>query len=370
MKSEWLSLFRQWKSPDIIFSVFLGITIAAINKFRRKLTDSTVVFYPKYIKVISDDIPLSNLEIKYACCDVPEQHQMEKSMRLKLAVGHLNYKQMPDWNHDFSDSEQFVSLHRWNWLLWAMTDESQTSDFAWGVKLMRSWLISQTPLPKGLASESYTVGERISNAVLFSRLQQGRWDALPEDISLALNQMASHLAKNIEYYPAGMSGNHVINNARALIFAGFSLNHMGFIKLGTALIEERLPALIYDNGVFREGSSHYHFLFLRWLLEIWFVADEMNDQNIINLVSPYLAPMLEFCHFLLVSDQKGDYTLPTIGDISPDCDPQWIKDLPWSSLAVEFYSSNKSLGERHKGGVNYSRTLCRRQMPHTLQGLI
>jgi len=349
MRSEWLNLFRQCKSFGMAYSVFLKFSILTINKIRRKLSRNSVIFYPKNIKSINNQMVLLSFESKNTDVNLSAQNNIESLKRLKLATGFLHYKKTPNWNKSFSDSEQFLSLHRWNWLLRTMTDELKPPSFSWGVMMMRSWLNSQTALPIGLASESYTVGERISNAVLFSRLQEGKWDALPEDISLAIGQMANHLVKNIEYFPEGMSGNHVINNARALIFAGFSINNKEFVELGASLIEERLHTLIYDNGDYREGSSHYNFLFLRWLLEIWFVADGMKDHKIINLVSPFLKPMIEFCHFLLVSNQKGDYTLPTFGDISPDCDPEWIKDLPWSTLAKKFYSSDKPLDRKSQG---------------------
>ena len=77
-----------------------------------------------------------------------------------------------------------------------------------------------TPLPPGVPSESYTVGERISNACLFVRHTCGNWEEIPQDILAALQFMAVSLARRIEYHDGELTGNHVVNNGRALLFAG------------------------------------------------------------------------------------------------------------------------------------------------------
>ena len=48
----------------------------------------------------------------------------------------------------------------------------------------------------------------------------------------------------------------------------------------------------------------------------------------------------------MISNQSGNYHLPTIGDVSPDCDPEWLIDIPklWRlNKSFEIYDINKNL---------------------------
>ena len=130
--------------------------------------------YPGKIRKLAGSIKFPNADT------MMEQNQSSVSERrgpsyLKLATGSIPFSDAPDWDMQFMDGEQFVSLHRWGWLLRAVSTKSEKStNLEWGLHLMRSWLASKTALPRGLASEPYTVSERIANAVLFCRLVGGQ----------------------------------------------------------------------------------------------------------------------------------------------------------------------------------------------------
>ena len=138
-----------------------------------------------------------------------------------------------------------------------------------GVNIIRSYLKSMSAFPNGIASESYTVGERISNLYLFNFYHKGQ---LPRDLVNSITDMSYKLINNIEYYETYSTGNHVINNARAIIFAGYLLKEKNYLQLGASLIKHMLPKLIDEEGFLREGSSHYQFLFTRWLLELEIIS--------------------------------------------------------------------------------------------------
>ena len=156
----------------------------------------------------------------------------------------------------FTDGEQFVSLHRWGWLLRAVsTNRDRSTNLEWGLYLMRSWLASKTALPKGLASEPYTVSERIVNAVLFCRLVGGDWQSMPCDIERALVEKAKFLTNNLEYAGLEGTGNHPLNNGRALYFAAQQLGNMELREMAKKIIEERLDVLISESGFVYENST-------------------------------------------------------------------------------------------------------------------
>ena len=69
-------------------------------------------------------------------------------------------------------------------------------------------------------NETYTVGERISNICLFSRHLKCNWFSLPKDIVTFIQLSGCKIANRLEYQNDNLTGNHIVNNARALIFAG------------------------------------------------------------------------------------------------------------------------------------------------------
>ena len=64
-----------------------------------------------------------------------------------------------------------------------------------------------------------------------------------------------------------------------------------------------LPKLI-DRGFLREGSSHYQFLFSRWMLELRIVGEENNDFQLLDILNGVLFKLIEGCKFLLSQIKK------------------------------------------------------------------
>ena len=57
--------------------------------------------------------------------------------------------------------------------------------------------------------------------------------------------------------------------------------------IGTGANGSCVSADLISNGFLVEGSSHYQFLFTRWLLELGLVAEEKNDELTANLIFLY-----------------------------------------------------------------------------------
>jgi len=153
--------------------------------------------------------------------------------------------------------------------------------------------------------------------------------------------MARFLAFRLEYRDPERTGNHVVNNARALCFAGQALGEAKYTDLALAVLRHDLPRLVTSEGFLREGSSHYHFLVTRWLLELLWLAGETGAAQLRTLVEPIAAAMVERCWFFLVFRNDADeWTMPLVGDVSPDCSWRWLIDLPWSERARRVYAPN------------------------------
>lgn len=238
------------------------------------------------------------------------------------------------WDQEFLDSEDGESLHRWNWMLTGLAaNQLDTSSWiAYVVEAQNDWVDKyqhESSKEGGEVWESYNVGERIANSVIFYHLTGSR----PADkLIAALSIQARGLSERMEYYDR-LTGNHVCNNARALYLGGISLGIDGLSSLARGVFQRELAHLVTEDGFLREGSSHYQFLFTRWILEVRYFAQLGGDLSFVNWLEPIGSRLLCGCLFFLQQDSHNNWSLPLFGDISPDFTPQWLIDLPWSRLA-------------------------------------
>ncbi len=319
------------------FSFYLFLKILISTFFRVvtvRMFRGLMIQYPSSFRYLAKKIP--NFK-------EPKIKNVDKNIspvELKLAIGSIFFNKDFDWKINFSSHEQFVSLHRWNWLL--RGNLATKEDYKRGLQLVRSWLCEMGTLPRGVASESYTVGERISNLCLFTRQMNGNWDSIPLDIADAIKYKIKFLSKRLEFIPGNLTGNHIINNARALILSGHACKVDAATILGREILKDYLTTLIDKYGFLREGSSHYQFLITRWLCEIRLVAEEKNDLETIEAIKEHLPNMIEACRFFLVENNQKKSNMALFGDISPDCEPNWLIDIHRSRLATFKNHEDKS----------------------------
>lgn len=341
MNQEWQNLLRRCVKPDIALrtSAFLLGTIA--GKVRNKFASPLAKYPPAVLRAFESQSAGSRPRKSIGHNNNHDAALVDGNDKLKLASGYYSFTGRPYWTKPFDDIEQTVSLHRWGWLLIALTESASTVNRDWGLGLMRDWLRQMSKGLDGPAWESYTIGERICNAVLFMTLSSQRNESvaeLPPDLHDSLSAMAQTLAARLEYNEPEWTGNHVINNARALYFAGNALHNKYFSDLAVSILRNELSRFVSDDGFLREGSSHYQFLVTRWLLEMIWLARLIGDREVSELVETPAKLMVERCWFFLVFNQGANsWGMPLIGDVSPDFSWQWLLDLPWSNLALSLY---------------------------------
>ena len=130
-----------------------------------------------------------------------------------------------NWQASFIDSEDEESLHRWNWLI-QLTSEQEMSPgkLRWALAMKEDWVqrfqqeiqLQNGQLNRLLRWDSYTVGERVANSVLFYHCKK-----FPPSLIIrnALVEQVKLLTNRLEYF-GKQTGNHVCNNARAIYLAG------------------------------------------------------------------------------------------------------------------------------------------------------
>jgi len=300
-------------------------------------------FYPSivkeaYFKINKKEIKFKNVEIEEYTIDECE---------LILCADTFSFKKESDWVIEFKDQEYTFALHRWNWLLTSLSNNANNPAREWGLNMMRSWINKMMDDQNGYAWHPYTTGERISNAFMFGILTTEDFDnskltdILPNDIKSALNSMAIYLVNHLEYKGKGKTGNHVINNSRALFFSSILLDNKYYSDLAFSILKSNLPELVSSDGFLREGSSHYQFIFTRWVLEILWLSKISNNSDIYNFVLPFSSKLVKQCTFFIINNLDNDITVPLIGDVSPDFPTNWLSSLPLSTLARDVYCNEE-----------------------------
>jgi len=156
-----------------------------------------------------------------------------------------------DWQPDASLLWQF-NLHYFDYLYLLGGKEQRA--------LCREW-IEANPLDAEPAWHPYVTSLRIINWC------KAGFEA--QDILQSLYQQSAHLHRNLETH---LLGNHLLENARALVFAGCFFGAQGeaprWLERGLDLYREQTPEQVLGDGGHFERSPMYHALILEGYLDV------------------------------------------------------------------------------------------------------
>jgi hypothetical protein len=275
---------------------------------------------------------------------------------IHLAGSKIKVKDNINWRRKFKDSEDEERLHRFSWGIdIASQNKIKKRELDWIENEILRWydifyieIINNKT--KSLKWEPYTVSERISNIYLFYKIIKKE---IPNSLKQRINNEAIFLINNLEFFYQSIN-NHIINNSRALYFASQICNNKKFEKISINIFKSTINKLITKNGFLREGSSHYQFIFHRWIFEIFYFSQLQK-----NNYSEYLGKISNklFNGTLFFTTKTPNVSFQLFGDISPDFTPKWIMDFPkvcyskkinrtkynsWNNLFDTINKNNKS----------------------------
>ena len=144
----------------------------------------------------------------------------------------------------------------------------------WHMDLLIRW-VEENPPAKGVGWEPYPTSLRIVNWVKWT-LAGNR---LPARCVKSLAVQARWLAKRIEFH---LLGNHLIANAKALIFAGMFFEGpeaAAWRRRGISIVVRQWSEQILDDGGHFERSPMYHALMLEDLLDLLNVANSYEGSE-------------------------------------------------------------------------------------------
>ena len=295
--------------------------ISLQNSVINKLFKSGYGFhnYPKdlkYIKKINSTILKKNTIQPFFFKDNSYQKKILIHLPSKLV------KKTPSlfWKSvvDLKDIEDQASAHRWIWAYELLNSEfyDKKEKFKAINCLVNNWFyfFGNKKIDKSnVMHESYTISERLTNYVILLKLGFIKKNNLHLN---SLNKQLLHLTENLEFYYKKKS-NHLLNNIRAILIYSNYTKQIFYFKFAYKILKKVIFDFIDKNGFFKFGSSHYQFIFTKWILDIFLFTN--NNKFIKNII----LRTLNACNFFIV--KKGqNISIPLFGNVSPDISPKFI----------------------------------------------
>jgi hypothetical protein len=220
------------------------------------------------------------------------------------------------------DVEDRCALHRFAWL----SELQENASAALLEKLIFAWIDSPPPRDLEDAWNAYCITERLANWGIFlcrSRVYE-RWPSeRREKFVQSVRDQGEVLTNNLEYYGEALTGNHLANEGRGALWAALLTGDFHLSQVGEAILRKEYERIFQPSGMLREGSSHYQFLVTRNYLEAYWLAPHLALPELRDWLAERLPKMAEACRLLRV---RGAW--PLIGDLSPDCEPDWLVHVP------------------------------------------
>jgi uncharacterized heparinase superfamily protein len=164
-----------------------------------------------------------------------------------------------DWNNRAWEKLWLYNLHYFD----DLNAEGAERREHWHRALIERW-ISENPPAHGNGWEPYTLSLRIVNWIKWAL----RGNALPQQALQSLAIQARYLAGRLEYH---LLGNHLLENAKALAFAGMYFEGeeaRTWLAHGMRILDAQIDEQILPDGGHFERSPMYHHIVLEDVLDL------------------------------------------------------------------------------------------------------
>ncbi len=141
--------------------------------------------------------------------------------------------------------------------------QASADRYEWHIAILKDW-IKKNPPSFGVGWEPYPTSLRIVNWIKWSLAE----NILPTECIRSLAIQVRFLTKRLEYH---LLGNHLLANAKALIFAGLFFQGKeadDWLQKGVKILKSELAEQILEDGGHFELSPMYHAIILEDLLDL------------------------------------------------------------------------------------------------------
>ena len=316
--------------------------IKKILKILRKFINMN--YYPITFKKISIK---DCIDINKDCIDINKEGIVNQvdfndlNLCIKLATQTYIINNPTDLHREFSDSEDYESIHRFIWLRRFFSQNKIQKDEVLKIeKIIKYWFYNykrDKRFNNRLIKQSYTASERVVNIIYFF-IRTGI--NMPIYIRKHLDETVILISDNLEFYEQGY-GNHLINNFRAIICYSLYCKNNKILDQIIPEFEKYLNNFI-DHGYTKDCSTHYHLLVCFWLYDMKYFNNIHPIDKLETLLTNYFKILSEKAKSLY--NNKGD-TFPLLGDISPDYTPAYLTTM---IVDKEFKANDVSIHNLYK----------------------
>ena len=253
-----------------------------------------------------------------------------------------------DWNNPKFHRLWLYNLHYFDYL--------QSSERETKRDLFSSWIskwIKENPIGYGAGWEPYPISLRIVNWIKWSL----KGNALNDTMQNSLACQADYLSKQMEYH---LLANHLLANAKALIFAGLffaSDDAQKWFNKGLKVLLTEIEEQILSDGGHMELSPMYHGIVLEDLLDLVNIFKVYSP--VIHENSPFLQAklidkidqMLNWMHTMVHPDGK----IPFFNDAAFEIAPTLSELESYAKRLKIEYTDKKQLPVIHLKSSGYAR---------------
>lgn len=213
-----------------------------------------------------------------------------------------------------TDIETELARHRFAWL--PLVDAVPAG---WFTSLWSIWR-ERFMDTDGWHWHPYTAAERVVN--ILDGVRRFGTPADTGELTADLARHAPKIADQLEYFGPHDTFNHLANNGRGLYRLGCALSLPKARALGFEILRHEAAQIFLPGGTLREGSTHYHSLYVRNYLDVWLAALRHGYVEQAVVLQETAARLLGAAKTLVLPGG-----LPLIGDISPDCPPAFLAGI-------------------------------------------
>lgn len=245
---------------------------------------------------------------------------------IHLAGRTVSSRQQIDWSHINDDIEDTFSLNRFGWLFTAIHTRFSKDLAQRSIEWITNWIDSMGESFHHPAWESYSISERLANWPFILRVIE---HFQPIDANME-KKIVSTMKTHIEYLLQHLelrnefTNNHILNNARGLYIGGVAVAHERAVEKAKALFIVWTPKLFHSDGMLKEGSSHYQFLLCQRFEQICLLSKFCGDDIFATFMRKWTKKIRKARDLFNIQRSVGEWSMPLIGDISPDYDPMWF----------------------------------------------
>ena len=205
----------------------------------------------------------------------------------------------PKWNHAGLSKLWLYNLHYFDYI-WPL-------DYSQSKQIVLGWIDKYPLLKNNVGWESYPISLRIMNwcSIFFHkfRLQTESDERFLIKLCESIRLHAQWLIRHMEVH---LMGNHLFENAAALVFAGSCFGDEvanGWYEKGKKILKDEIEEQILPDGMHFERSGMYHLRITSLLSNLL----NINNSELSDIVEPALKRMLKALKCITHPD--GDISL-------------------------------------------------------------